>query len=552
MSRLLSHEEYVLYLLGLNEILMTPGSEPENQKCKYIQTLKPESSSYSPTVRSLLCCQRRSGRREHRTESQKMHPIMCLPPELMGHIFVLVSEDDIMMPFVVSHVCRAWRVVALHTPSLWRRISLDSRLQMWTERIPRARACSLDIEIRPQTCITGARVRRHYLDARMVQLYMHLVSPYLGRWRSLTVEFHHYAPYLWAAALACCSGSSHVLHASRLEHLALQYRSNDDTREYTLFNGQAPRLRSVTLDGIRLTWLPSLFANLTVLDYTHHGFTRGHDAEGEIFRMLSVSSRLHELHLAFPAYSFKTVDTRSCLLPSKASLYLDNLLTLTLEVGSADIPSALIQLLFRLQLRNLQSLHLLSMSHLPTQDLYCTPPFSRLQKMLKALNRLPRLTYLQLDPAWCEPSFIVGLLNFHVPRLRHLSICSPRIDNSILWVIGETCRARYRVMYPPAGSLPVVVFQPLEVLELVGSQRLSEDGVLEVVRRMLGGGMLWVGELWLKDCKGVAEEVVKRAARMGVSVRIWHDGKESLVRNVVWTKPDTTVQRKTRLRPRRA
>ena len=462
---------------------------------------------------------------------------MTLPPELVSHIFVLASEDDVMIPIVVSHVCRAWRFLALRTPSLWRRITLDSRLRMWTERIPRSRACTLDIEVLPQMSVADSRVRRQYLDARRVQFYMHMVSPYLTRWRSLTIEFQHYAPYLWNAALMCCSGDIVGLQAPRMEYLSLKYRSNDDTKEYTLFNGYAPRLRSAVIDGVRLAWLPSLFSNLTTLDYTHHGFTRGHDAEAELFQMLSISRRLQELRIAFPTHSFKTADTRSCTLPQRAYVCLDALHSLTLEISSTDIPSALLTLLARMYLRSLRTLHLASLRP-GTETMgpgYC-PPFLRLRKFLKVLNRLPALSYLHLDPAWCDPSFVVGLLNFHIPRLQHLVLCSSRVDDGTLWAVGEACRSRYRVIYPPHDAPPYVVFQPLTVLEVVGSQRLTENGVLEAVHRMLSGGIIWVGEFWLKECRAIGGDVIRRAERMGMRVRVWQDGEEVKDRYAMETK----------------
>lgn len=529
-SKMYLHEQYVPIRAQMFRLFISDRKrelKASHNICKYA-SFRPEPCLTVYLDHSLFFCHSTKARRRNSfKDSHATHPITILPPELMAHVFVLAAEDDIMMPIVVSHVCRAWRSLALRTPSLWRRISLDSRLRMWTERLPRTRACTLDVEILPQTSAIGSRVRRQYLDARMVQLYMHMVSPYLPRWRSLTIEFQHYAPYLWNAVLSCCTGSGPGMRAPQIEHVSLRYRHNDDTTEFTLFDGHAPRLRSAVVEGIRLTWLPSLFANLTILDYSHHGFTRGHDAEAELFQMLWVSSRLQDLRLTFPSHSFKTVDTHRYALPSKAFIYLDHLTSLTLHVGSTDIPSALVQLLPRLHLRNLRSLHLLSLA-LPShsQDTYPGPPFLRLRKFLKALTRLPRLSYLHLDPAWCDASFIVGLLNFHVPRLQHLALCSPRLDDGILWAVGETCRTRYRVIYPPREAPPYVVFQPLSVLELVGAQRLSEDGVLEVVRRMLGGGVLWVGEVWLKDCKGVGAETIKRAERMGIVVRVWQDGQD--------------------------
>ena len=73
-----------------------------------------------------------------------------------------------------------------------------------------------------------------------------------------------FQPYLWKAALANCASPAIVLQG-----VSLVYRLNYDPQEFLLFSGFTPRLRRVTIDGIRLAWLPSLFANLTFLYYTH-------------------------------------------------------------------------------------------------------------------------------------------------------------------------------------------------------------------------------------------------------------------------------------------
>ena len=75
---------------------------------------------------------------------------------------------------------------------------------------------------------------------------------------------YFFQPYLWKAALANCASPAIVLQG-----VSLVYRLNYDPQEFLLFSGFTPRLRRVTIDGIRLAWLPSLFANLTFLYYTH-------------------------------------------------------------------------------------------------------------------------------------------------------------------------------------------------------------------------------------------------------------------------------------------
>ncbi len=445
------------------------------------------------------------------------------------------AEDDLMLPMAVSHVCRHWRYLALRTPTLWRRISLDSRLRMWSERLARARACTLDVEILPQALPITPRTRREYLDAQTVQLYMHMTSPYINRWRSLTIDFQHYAPYLWNAALSVCCGFGPGVRAPRLEHLSLVHPNNDDTQEFTLFNGHAPLLRSVTLNGIRLTWMPSLFANITSLDYTHHGFTRGEDAEIEIFKMLKVCSRLRELRLAFPTHSRKTMRLYDSPLPARERIPFNDLRTLTIHVEGADIPSALIALIARFDLRRLRHLTLSSSAlTMPTRGThpvynhYSThtafPFFSRIRKFQKALPRLPSLTRLEVKHAWCRLSFLRDVLTQQVPRLDKLTLHSPFLDEGFLWDLGEICRGRYRVEHNVKGNgMPRVIYMPLRVLEVVGSGYVHANGIIDVIKRMLGGGVVWVKEIWVRDCVGVNEEVVQRAWRFGVPVRIFRD-----------------------------
>ncbi|TFY58328.1 hypothetical protein EVJ58_g6477, partial [Rhodofomes roseus] len=114
---------------------------------------------------------------------------MSLPAELLAHVFVLGSEDDFMLPLAVSHVCRAWRALALHTPALWRRVVLDGRLHMWQQRILRAKACTLDIQLAPHPQDFGDVVVMPILDAYTVMQYLSIVTPLIPRWRSLDIRF---------------------------------------------------------------------------------------------------------------------------------------------------------------------------------------------------------------------------------------------------------------------------------------------------------------------------------------------------------------------------
>jgi hypothetical protein len=283
----------------------------------------------------------------------------------------------------VSHVCGAWRDLALATHCLWRRITPDSRLNMWKQYIHLSVACLLDVTLsRPKV-----------LDVNTVQWYMHLVAPHIRRWRSFTVEFHYYAPFLWNAALSSCCGTSLLVQAQNLEELTLIYPENDDTKEFMLFGGIAPRLKRFTLVGLRLDWGSSLFRNLTYLDYSHHGFTRGYEAVVEILTMLQVSDRLQELKV-----SFLPLSRREDYVYSIPNLTLPYLQRLDLQVRY-DVPAEITMLVGCLYMPVLQSLHLYDVSR-------SRHVFPSLKAFSKSLRRPPSLVLLDLEYGWCEKRFL--------------------------------------------------------------------------------------------------------------------------------------------------
>ncbi|KAJ3937589.1 MAG: hypothetical protein NXY57DRAFT_980785 [Lentinula lateritia] len=320
--------------------------------------------------------------RSSATSYTSTHSIRNLPPELLAYIFVLGCEDDPMLPLSVSHVCSFWRALALDTPVLWRRVVLGSHYSMWEETMYRARDCTLDIEFKPQN-------HRGPLAFYEVQRYMHLVMPHITRWRSLSIVFSEYQPYLWNSALSECCTKSNYTQVPGLEELCLVYRHNDDTKEFCLFSGFAPKLRRVTLDGIRLTWLPSLFQNLTYLDYTHHGKSNGYHAIQEIGNVLRVSSRLIELRLLFPNQGHITrVQNTQTSLPF-GSLYLPWLRALHLRVETRQIPEELVLL----------------------ASIFTTP---RLSELLLIDTVGQRLAFRHIDAFWSAYTIPFSLRTLHL------------------------------------------------------------------------------------------------------------------------------------------
>ncbi|TFK73608.1 hypothetical protein BDN72DRAFT_893790 [Pluteus cervinus] len=364
------------------------------------------------------------------------HFIHRLPVEILSHVFVLGSEDDVMLPVVISHVCSSWRTIAFRTPALWRRITLTPRMDMWRERMQRARACSLDISISPWVKNGSGNSKRQYLDIHTVQWYMHLVVPYIHRWRSLEIQFDDYSPYLWNAALFGCCSRGNKSQALMLEELSLSYPHNDEMKEFSLFSGCAPRLRRVTLEGIRLTWLPSLFGNLTYLDYTHHAFTWGHDAVNEVLNMLQVSSRLTELHVLFP---LKRVNSLPPSAPPQTGqrITLRQLTHLHIRVDSAGIPLELAHLLSLVHTPSLISLRFIDLSKRQHS-------FPNLSSFFQ-LYSLPRtLRIVRIEHGWYDQHLIFPLL-YTLPNVRHLVVRRPYAPDLFYDLISRRWKAGNRI-----------------------------------------------------------------------------------------------------------
>lgn len=343
------------------------------------------------------------------------HPIHFLPPEVLAHIFHLgscnPSELGILFPLRMSHVCGAWRDLALSTHTLWQRIAPDLRHRLWKQYIRRSAACLIDVSLtRPSSISTYNHNKSNAhrvppFDANNVQWYMGLVAPHIRRWRSLTIKFDQYSPFLWNAALSpcCASGgiSSTSVQARNLSELTLRYPRNDDTKEFLLFGGVAPRLARATIAGIHLDWSPGLFSNLVYLDYRHHGFTSGWESVAEVLNMLGVSRRLRELRITFPSASATAMgggwDYYSTIFPLQ-HVGMQYLQYLTVH-AKYDIPLELSTIFGYLHMPALRVLKL-------QDDGRTRRVFGGLKSFSRSLRRPRTLEVVDMECGWCEKRFV--------------------------------------------------------------------------------------------------------------------------------------------------
>ncbi|OBZ68890.1 hypothetical protein A0H81_11028 [Grifola frondosa] len=330
--------------------------------------------------------------------------------------------------------------------------------------------------VRPRHTTPPARQSSHLNYYNLAQVCMHFAAPHIHRWRSLEIKFTHCTPFLWNAALSGCCGRTGAVEAPSLRELSLVYPDNDDTKEFTLFNGHAPRLRRATLHGIRLAWLPSLFQNLTFLDYTHHGFTHGHAAASEVLYMLlepyasraSASSRLASTGRTSRRPSFTSSRTSR----SRAR--------------------------------------------------FSAPPRQRpdVRRRLSAPSTRPQgtpaptpLAHLHLAHAWLEPRFLAALIaGLSPPGVRHLSLEGPLVTHAFLLdVLCDTAQPR--------------------VLELVGCDYVSAEMLVGIVRasqtpRARAGQKAALAALHVRECVGVDWVLLWPLLVAGMELRMWVRGSE--------------------------
>lgn len=347
------------------------------------------------------------------------HFIHLLPIELLSYTFVLGAEDDPHLPLSVSQVCRSWRQVALSTPALWRRIVLSPHERMWRERVRRARACTLDIELLP-TALAPIRPRplhyypRKHLDFYSVQWLMQIALPYIHRWRSLEVVFTEQSPYLLNAALSYLAD---ITSPPYLQEVTLVHRLNEDPQPFVLFNGFTPSLKRLAIDGLRVALFSETFINLSFLDYTHHRFNSGSEAVREILSILNLCPKLISLHLLFPHQStgLMSVYHKPPQPNNQISLPLLNQLHLALDPNSPDIPYELALLLTHLSTPVLHTIKFIDRGKRPS-------PFYNLKSFFW-MYAIPRsLRFIHLEGGWFDPGMVDPIVK-SLPRLRRVTVC---------------------------------------------------------------------------------------------------------------------------------
>ncbi|KAI0087063.1 hypothetical protein BDY19DRAFT_894061, partial [Irpex rosettiformis] len=215
-----------------------------------------------------------------------MSPIFTLPVELLSRVFALgmpegeypdfPPSDEVPFELLVSHTCRHWRNVALRTHQLWTIIHfrLVSHIERASIYLTRSHNHLVDILV--DTCAAEEHVPGVTLFRQEFLPIFNTVTPYIHRWRSLTLKVRDRECKIGArSVLSTCGGAPY------LEYLQLWHIENWDSAErlftqigpppVVVFNKSLPRLKHIVLIGVNVPWNQSPFLeDLSTVEFALH------------------------------------------------------------------------------------------------------------------------------------------------------------------------------------------------------------------------------------------------------------------------------------------
>ncbi|KAJ7439040.1 hypothetical protein B0H11DRAFT_2103131 [Mycena galericulata] len=320
-----------------------------------------------------------------------------VPPDVICEIFTLVSSGTARKydsgmemktpPWIVGHICRSWRHLALSYPLFWSSIDISpySRLPILETQLHRSANAPLDI----YWSDTYSDADPHCLD---------LISAQCSRWRSL-----HF--------MSLSAGNATVDRLNQVKDRFLQLEAVE-LHEYTgtqITNvfASAPRLRKVVL------WEPRFGLHSPHLIFfpwgqiTHY---RVACVQASHLQILQMTPNLTHCALGFSRSDDATTpgETQGALLPllHRLILYQDQLLVHLTTPALRDLS------LINPALNTLPAFLLHSSCHLTKLVLL---RFTLSLKLIPILQALPTLTYLLIGAT-------EGELELHADILRAMTI----------------------------------------------------------------------------------------------------------------------------------
>lgn len=211
-------------------------------------------------------------------------PINWLPPELLIHIFTAFCDLDFTesaqrAPLTLSHVCRKWQNITIHTPHLWRRVLMemftDSEHNIVQTQLKRSATVPLEIAFR------SARRNMPNSEVHQVANLLVAIKAQLQRTERFTLHCNNVMPFVYLAPVL----KNHIARFPLLHDLALSVGTANPTflEALSLLNARWPQddgeplkgnavgytspLRRLKLEQIPLFSIPKLFvSNLRTLE----------------------------------------------------------------------------------------------------------------------------------------------------------------------------------------------------------------------------------------------------------------------------------------------
>ena len=221
-------------------------------------------------------------------------PISLLPPEVLSRIFHFLSLKEPSKVFrktralgwiLATHVCRLWRQVAIGDSSLWAQISgVPANRELVSEMLARARNAPLDINI--------------YLGGAPDPEVLLMFPPHLSHTRELylsELDWRHLD-----SVQRICSQEVPALEHFKLEaslnypQLQLVFLGLDGT---TLFKGQAPKLRTISLFHLLIPWSFIPRGQLTQLEIYLDDEVLGSDVGSDLNQLIDLLVNCPELEV---------------------------------------------------------------------------------------------------------------------------------------------------------------------------------------------------------------------------------------------------------------
>jgi F-box-like len=449
----------------------------------------------------------------------RMFPFNDLPVEIVANIFryavwsTTSTPDGILLRFRLTWVCRRWRHIAVHDPTLWNTIWFkDVKLGYQRSKLYFERAGTATLDLRIEDGEKSRLVREQPMTGNDMNRILDILMTKSNQIRMLVVVAE-----LWPAILVLLdrlhrsSRSLQQLERIEIHRTGRPYRWDgpgyplcDYQHALSLCNGHTQRINNVCLNGIHLDWDKTCLTNLTNLDLRRMPPDLGPSFE-QFRYMLESSPNLKKLCLdgAGP------ITTTSQTLRSYPPVFLPRLESLIL--GDVIVTSAIYyaKIIHAPNVRELTLLNLGGEDHTQLFNVL-TGKFPEL--LILTLHRMNIRTTAENGR-----TMVQWFLS--IPKIKFMRVAATKADMFSLFVVDGRLHIRsdiplnltteYRAAILANGS-PIILCPELDAVEV---QLVNIDSVVKFVhdRKTLGVPLrkLFIHHDWLENMKDQERAVIE-------------------------------------------